>query len=129
MRKVTRKCPKCESPMEHEVPEDQDFDLFVRLFKMSVCENCCYFEEKLRKLEDLKREAWTEINRRDKKREKLKAKVEKGWIEPNASYDCAKLDREADELRQNLKKLEFKTQEITLSYGRHLKGNTSTERK
>jgi len=115
--------------MEHDVPEDQDFDLYVRFFKMSACEGCCYFEKKLKKLEDLKKQAWIEINRRDRTRKKLKAKVEKGWIEPNASYDCAKLDREADELRQNLKKLDFKTQEITLSYGRHINENKSEERK
>ena len=119
-RTAKRKCPKCTGIMIHELPDDEFFDLAVRLFKLSWCSNCWYFEEKLEKLENLKRAAWIEINRREEKRAKLKSAVKKGWIEPNASYDIAKMDREAQELRDNLKKLEFKTQEITLSYGRHI---------
>ena len=123
-REVSKSCDSCSMKMTAMIPsEDKDiFNQLCSMFKKQVkCQNCSEFEEKIGRVNDLKKDAWTKIKSIEAKKGRLEDAIQKGWVEPNSSEWLAKWKKQESELRDKIVKIEFKERAILGKYGLHMK--------
>ena len=108
--------------METEIPEDDFYEVSVRLFKLTVCEPCGDYGGRIAKIEELEAQAWTELSRLLSARESVKSVRDSGSRAPNLSLRIQKLDGEIEGLRSQIRQLEVKKQKITEGWSQTKKG-------
>ena len=109
---LTKKCPRCGAQMNSHVEDDEFLEINIKLFKAVICEPCGSFGKSLRRVEDLKAEAWTDLNRLRASLSRLKTARGSGYQIQNISGKIAKLEAEISEIRKGVQSLTEKEQEL-----------------